>query len=202
MFLKTNGNSFKITIGDNMKRTLRTIFLTLFFLGAFALGEYFATNKIFNLFDDRLISKSIESTSSSNIITGEPTGDIISDETSYVEVYKGNNDANNETNTLTLFQNKKFVLDAKNADFNTSIIGWYEQDQNFVILHEVYYSNGDTSVREAAPNTILVMYYTGEGTLNISSIFDKRTIKLFKLSEDEARTNASSTDYSKYTLIK
>lgn len=185
-----------------MKNTLRIIFLTLFSLGVFALGEYLATNNIFNLFDDKIMSQTLESTSSSNVIVGEPTEDIINDDNNFVEVYKGSNDANNETNTLTLYQNKKYILEAKNADLSSTRIGWYEQDQNFVILHEMYYSSGDNTMYESPKNYVLIMYYTSEGTLNISSIFDTRTVKLFKLSNEDALHNASSTRYSEYTLVK
>ena len=99
-----------------MKKTLKIIYVTLLFLAVFALGEYFAAKNIFNLFEDRVISKNLQGTTTSKILMEEPSVDLISEETYLYEVYKGTNDANNEEDILTLYTNNKYVLSVKSND--------------------------------------------------------------------------------------
>ena len=185
-----------------MKNTLKIIYLTLLGLVIFALGEYLATNHIFNLFEDRIISKNLAEATTSKIIINEPEIDLISGQTYLYEVYKGTNDANNEEDILTLYDNNKYVLNAKSNDQESIRIGWFEQDENVVILHEKYYSSGDYRMFESRENYVLICYYTSEGSLNLKSVIDKRDIKMFKTPDEDMAAVAPSTDYSNYTLIQ
>lgn len=185
-----------------MKKTLKIIYVTLLFLAVFALGEYFAAKNIFNLFEDRVISKNLQGTTTSKILMEEPSVDLISEETYLYEVYKGTNDANNEDDILTLYTNNKYVLSVKSNDRESIRIGWFEQDENMVILHEKYYSNGDNRMFESNENFVLICYYTSEGSLNIKSVLDKRIIKMFKVADEEMIATAPIIDYSGFALIK
>lgn len=185
-----------------MKNTLKIIYITLLCLGVFALGQYLATNSIFNIFEDRTISKNLADAATDKILIDEPSIDLISDQTYLYEVYTGSNNANNETNTLTLYANNKYILNIKTNDQESVRIGWFEQDENIVILHEKYYTNDDSRMFESKNNTIIIGYYTMEGSLNIKSLIDKRDIKMFKVSDDEMVMKAPTTDYSSYTLIQ